>query len=351
MTTHDATGKALTVLGPIDPNDLGMTITHEHLLIELGAAYVPPVNEEGERQAEEPLALDNLGWVSVNWASSKDNLVYQDVETAKREVAHYKNAGGQSLVDATTVGIERDPEALAEISRASDVNIIMGAGFYVGPSHPKDFSDRSVDSVTEEIIRDVQVGVGDTGIRCGIIGEIGCSWPWTDDEKKSVTAAVAGQRATGAPLLIPPGRDQKAPAEIVNLIDREGGDLSRTIMSHVDIRIHEREILRELATTGIYIEFDTFGLNTPFQPHALELFMPSDSQRITKVKWLIEDGHLERIVLAHDICTKHRQRTYGGHGLDYIPANVTNWMKIQGITQAQINTMLIENPRRVLTFA
>jgi phosphotriesterase-related protein len=351
MTTPDATGKALTVLGPIDPSDLGMTITHEHLLIELSAAYVPPVNEEGRRLTDEPLALDNLGWVRVNWASSKDNLVYQDVEAAKREVAHYKNAGGQSLVDATTVGIERDPEALAEIGRTSGVNIVMGAGYYVGPSHPKDFSSRGVDSITGEIIHDIQVGVGDTGIRCGIIGEIGCSWPWTDDENKSVTAAVAAQRATGAPLLIHPGRDQKAPIEIVNFIDREGGDLSRTIMSHVDIRIHEREILRELAATGIYIEFDTFGLDSPFQPHALEYFMPSDSQRIEKVGWLIEDGHLERIVLAHDICTKHRQRDYGGHGLDYIPANVTNWMKLQGITQAQVDTMLIENPKRVLAFA
>lgn len=350
MSTPDSTGKALTVLGPVDPLNLGITLTHEHLLIDLSAAFVPPVNDEGRRLANEPLSIENLGWVRVNWASSNDNLVYQDVETGKREVAHFKNAGGQSLVDATTIGIDRNPEALAEISRASGVNIIMGAGYYVGPSHPEDFSSRSVDSITDEIIRDVQVGVGGTGIRCGIIGEIGCSWPWTDDEKKSVAAAVAAQRATGAPLLIHPGRDQKAPIEIVNFIDREGGDLSSTIMSHVDIRIYEREILRELAATGIYIEFDTFGLDSPFQPHALELFMPSDSQRIEKVKWLVEDGDLERILLAHDICTKHRQRTYGGHGLDYVPANVTGWMRLQGITQRQIDTMLIENPKRVLTF-
>jgi phosphotriesterase-related protein len=350
MSTPDSTGKVLTVLGPVDPLNLGITLTHEHLLIDLSAAFVPPVNDEGRRLANEPLSIENLGWVRVNWASSNDNLVYQDVETGKREVAHFKNAGGQSLVDATTIGIDRNPEALAEISRASGVNIIMGAGYYVGPSHPEDFSSRSVDSITDEIIRDVQVGVGGTGIRCGIIGEIGCSWPWTDDEKKSVAAAVAAQRATGAPLLIHPGRDQKAPIEIVNFIDREGGDLSSTIMSHVDIRIYEREILRELAATGIYIEFDTFGLDSPFQPHALELFMPSDSQRIEKVKWLVEDGDLERILLAHDICTKHRQRTYGGHGLDYVPANVTGWMRLQGITQRQIDTMLIENPKRVLTF-
>ena len=120
---------------------------------------------------------------------------------------------------------------------------------------------RTVDSITEEIVRDIETGVGDTGVRSGIIGEVGCSWPWTDNEKKSVAAAVAAQRETGAPLMIHPGRDQHALIEIARFIEREGGDLGRTVMSHVDIRIYEREILRDLAATGIYIEYDTFGLD------------------------------------------------------------------------------------------
>ena len=65
---------------------------------------------------------------------------------------------------------------------------------------------------------------------------------------------------------------------------------------------------------------------------------------------LIEDGYLERVVLAHDNCTKHRLREFGGHGFDHIPTTVAAWMKQAGMTQAQLDTLLIENPRRILTF-
>ena len=148
-----------------------------------------------------------------------------------------------------------------------------------------------------------------------------------------------------------PGRDQHALIEIARFIEREGGDLGRTVMSHVDIRIYEREILRDLAATGIYIEYDTFGLESPFPPHAPDTYMPSDYQRIEQLAWLIDDGYLERVVLAHDNCTKHRLRELGGHGFDHIPSTITGWMKRRGISQGQIDTMLIENPRRILTFA
>ncbi len=353
MSTHDPKGKVLTVLGPADPVDLGVTITHEHLLIDLSIVFVDPGpgEKDGRRLAEEPVSLGNLGWIRVNWSSNRDNLVQTDVDLAIREAARYRAAGGGTLVDATSVGIGRNPEALAEISRAVGIHVVMGAGYYVGPAHPQDFSSRTVDSITEEIVRDIETGVGDTGIRSGIIGEIGCSWPWTDNEKKSVAASVAAQQATGAPLLIHPGRNQRAPIEIVNFIEREGGDLGRTVMSHVDIRVYEREILRELAATGIYIEYDTFGLESPFPPHAPDTYMPSDYQRIEQLIGLIDDGYLERLVLAHDNCTKHRLREFGGHGFDHIPSTVTGWMKRQGMSQAQIDKLLIENPRRVLTFA
>ncbi len=126
--THDASGKVLTVLGPVDPADLGITITHEHLLIDLSLVFVPPVDEEGRRLAEEPVSLGNLGWIRVNWSSNRDNLVQTDVDLATREVARYKAAGGGALVDATSIGIDRNPAALAEISRAADIHVVMGAG-------------------------------------------------------------------------------------------------------------------------------------------------------------------------------------------------------------------------------
>jgi len=350
MSAHDTRGKALTVLGPIDPYDLGITQTHEHLISDLSSHFVQPEDELGRRLAEEPVGLSNLNWIRINWTSNRDNLVQMDVDLATREATRFREAGGRTIVDVTSNGIRRNPEVLAEISRRAGINVIMGSGYYVRPLHPEDFSSRSQDSITDEIVRDVEIGVGDTGIRSGIVGEIGCSWPWHDDEKKSVAAAVAAQGETGAALTIHPGRDEKAPVEIVNFIDRAGGDLSRTVMCHVDIRVYDREILRELAATGVYIEYDMFGQESPFPPHAPNTFMPSDYQRVEQLIGLIDDGYLQRIVLGHDFVCKHRTREFGGHGLDHILSVVTGWMLRQGMSQAQIDTMLVENPRRVLTF-
>ena len=344
-------GETQTVLGTVDPSKLGVTLTHEHLLIDLSAVFVKPSSEVDRSLSEEPVNLHNLGWMRINWSSNKDNLVQNDVMLAIREAGRFRDAGGGTLVDVTSVGIHRNPKALVEISRATGVHIVMGSGYYIGPALPEDFSQRTVDNITEEIVRDIQIGVGDSGVRSGIIGEIGCSWPWTKDEQKSVAAAVAAQRATGAPLMIHPGRTEKAPLEIVNFIDREGGDLSRTVMSHVDIRVYDRQILRDLASTGIYIQYDTFGLESPFPPHAPDTYMPSDYQRIEQLIGLIDDGFIKRLVIAHDNCTKHRLREFGGHGFDHIPLTVTGWMKRQGISQSQIETILIHNPKRILTFS
>lgn len=344
-------GKANTVLGPVDPEELGITITHEHLVIDLSVVFVEPKDSPGKQISAEKIALENLGWIRFNWSSSHDNLVQKDVEIAINEAEKYKYAGGVTMVDATPIGIGRDPKALAAVSRATGLHIIMGSGYYVEPAHPKNFGSMSVDDIATQIIRDIETGVGDTGIQSGVIGEIGCSWPWTAAEKKSVTAAIIAQQETGAPLLIHPGRNQYAPMEIVEFIDKENGDLSRTIMAHVEIRIFEEKILRELAQTGVYMEYDTFGLDVPFPAHAPDTFMPSDHQRIGQIMGLIKDGYGDRILLAHDNCTKHRLQKYGGHGFDHIVSTVVPWMKREGVTDEQIERLLCTNPQRILTFA
>ncbi len=97
-------------------------------------------------------------------------------------------------------------------------------------------------------------------MRAGLIGEIGNTWPWTENEKKVVRAAVEAQRQTGAPLMIHPGRDQTAPMQIVELIRKQGGDLRRTVMCHIERTIADERHLFDLAATGIWLEYDLFGL-------------------------------------------------------------------------------------------
>ena len=118
-------GETQTVLGSVDPSKLGVTLTHEHLLIDLSVVFVKPSNEVDRSLSDEPVSLHNLGWMRFNWSSNKDNLVQNDVKLAIREAGRFREAGGGTLVDVTSVGIHRNPKALVEISRATGVHIVM----------------------------------------------------------------------------------------------------------------------------------------------------------------------------------------------------------------------------------
>ena len=139
----------------------------------------------------------------------------------------YKQFGGDTIVDATSLGIGRDPVGLARISRATGVNVIMGGSHYVDQAHPEDMGERAEEEIFEKIVEDVTVGVDGTGIKCGIIGEVGCTWPLTDNERKVLRASARAQQATGAPILIHPGRDEVAPLEIVEVLSEAGADLGQ----------------------------------------------------------------------------------------------------------------------------
>src|SRR5919205_3066385 len=223
-------GKAQSVLGPVDAAQLGVTLPHEHLLIASGVMFKDPPAASDKGLAHQPVSLANVGWVRQNFNSSLDNLRLLDEQTAQDEITLFQRAGGQTVVDPTNVSLARDPLALCRIARATGLNIVMGAGYYVAAAHPADMDRRSEESIVDEIVHEITVGVGDTGVRAGLIGEIGNSWPWTENEKKVVRAAVEAQRRTGAPLMIHPGRDQAAPMQICELIGKQGGDLRRTIM-------------------------------------------------------------------------------------------------------------------------
>jgi len=226
---QELAGKVQTVLGPIGPEQLGVTLTHEHLLVDLTVAHSPSEDASAKGFYHKPVSQETLGQIRYYGAQNADNARLFDVPTAIEEVGLYKQHGGDSLVDATSIGIARDPKGLSQISRATGVNIIMGASYYVAAAHPSDMDHRSEDDLVEQIVRDVTEGVDGTEIRSGVIGEIGCTWPLADNERKVLRASAQAQRLTGAPLLIHPGRDETAPLQIIEVLAEGGADLRRTI--------------------------------------------------------------------------------------------------------------------------
>jgi phosphotriesterase-related protein len=344
-------GKAVTVLGVVEAEAMGVTLPHEHLLIDFAVMFKEPAAASDKGRAHEPVTLANVGWVRQNFNANLDNLRLLDEQTAVDEITLFRRAGGQTVVDPTNVSLSRDPLALARIARATGLNIVMGAGYYVAAAHPADMDTRSEDAIVREIVGDVTVGVGDTGIRAGLIGEIGNTWPWTENEKKVVRAAVEAQRQTGAPLMIHPGRDQAAPMQLAELIKKQGGDLRRTIMCHIERTIADERMLYDLADTGIWLEYDLFGLENSYYPYNPDFDMPNDGGRMAQILALIARGHQDQILMSHDIAYKSSLTKYGGYGYHHLLVNVVPRLRRKGVDDAGLERLLVDNPARAFVFA
>lgn len=349
MANSQLSGKVQTVLGLVDPSSLGMTSMHEHVLIDFVCMYTPSGEPGPDNQGEQKVSLENLGWVRYDPFRNRDNLELLDEELAIYEIGLFKAAGGQTIVDATTIGIGRNPQALVNVAKATGVNIVMGAGYYVDMVHPADMDNRPEDQIASQMIKEITVGVDSTGVRAGIIGELGCSWPLTLNERKVLRAGARAQRKTGASILIHPGRNQRAPFEILDVLEDAGADIGRVIMGHLDRTILDTGILLELANRGSMLEYDLFGWESSY--YSLEDYdMIHDGQRLDYVELLIEDGHVSKLVLAQDVFSKARTSSFGGYGYGHLIENIVPRMRERGISEEHISQIMVENPARILTF-
>jgi phosphotriesterase-related protein len=353
MRRGELTGKIQTVLGIIDADSLGATLPHEHLLIDSSSVYFVEPNEASEKKlAHESVKMDNLYWVKLHPLNHLDDLKLTDEQLAAKEALFYKWAGGSTIVELTcSYTLGRDPLGLARISRATGLNIVMGTGYYIALSHPSDTTTKTTEEITEEIVKDIVVGVGNSQVRAGIIGEIGCSTPLQETERKVLLASAEAQRQTGVALNIHPGFSDDSVLEIINILGDAGADLSHTVISHVDVWGFSRGTLCQLMDAGCFIEYDTFGhpgISAPFNGRYLDI--PSDMQRINDIIELIAEGYLNQILVSHDICWKHQLVTYGGYGYGHILRYIVPVMQSKGISDEQIDTLLVENPKRLLTF-
>lgn len=343
-------GMVRTVLGDVAPEALGKTMMHEHLLIGFGRWRREAADMERARLPEgesaEPITLANRHRIAL-YSRHPDQYVLDNEGIATAEAQRYADAGGGTIVDVTNPDLTRQPEALAKISRATGLNVVMGCGRYVGSNHPLDMDDRSVEALADEMVADVLSGADGTDVRAGIIGEIGTEYPVTQNEGKALeAAAIAGMR-TGAAVSIHPGRDARAPLACMEVINKTGFEPSRTIMGHLDRTLFLMDDFLLLAETGCYLEFDLFGQESSYYAHA-PIDMPNDAMRINLIMGLFEAGFGDRVVVSQDICQKTNLATWGGHGYSHILENVVPVMLRKGMREEDIERILVENPARIL---
>ncbi len=356
MKSIQNSGKAQTVLGPIGGDELGFTLTHEHILSDFSfrVNFALPEDPEEKDLPSQPITLENLGWIRSHRFSNVDNLRLDNEETAIYETMRFKKAGGNTIVEVTPNHVGRNPSGLARVAQATGINIIMGTSYYIAESHRPEMkmNSKTEEDIAREFIKDITTGVDDTGIRAGIIGEIACTWPLQENERKALRGAALAQQRTGAAISAHPGVNQDSPFEIIGVLKDAGADLGRVIMCHITsaFPISARSVRRKLAEMGCYLEYDMFGADGHLPRHS-PYDVAADSMRISQIIELIEDGYLNQILISQDVFYKISLSRYGGFGYDYILKTILPIMRSKGLTDEQIHTITAENPKRFLTFA
>jgi predicted metal-dependent phosphotriesterase family hydrolase len=305
-----------TVLGRIDPGQLGWTLPHEHTAIALW--HIANRWDYWELRRDEPVIVEELGAFAA--------------------------AGGSAVVDLTLAGVGRDPAWLARISRATGLHVVMGSGWYRDAYYPAEalIDRRSVDDLADEIAREATIGVGESGIRAGIIGEIGTDKPWLSAREERVhRAAARAARRTG--LAITTHAVQSAVGlDQLTVFDEEGADLTRVIIGHADSH-PDPGYHRAIVERGASVEFDFLGMSfTPLERRG-------EGRIVESICELLAQGHAERILLSQDVCHDSQLTRYGGNGYAYLAETFLPHLRAAGVSDDEIRTITIDNPRRLLT--
>jgi len=342
----------MTVMGPMSAKELGVTTIHEHIYFDGSWHYKPSDDPDIRQMAESPLRMDTIGWARKVGYGHLDNSHRLDLKEALDEIKRFKLSGGDTVVDQTPPGLGRDPKALREIAAATGLNIIMGGGYYVQERHPEYLKERTIDDIADRLIKEITVGVDDSGIRMGIIGEIGTGDPFTLGEEKVLRGSARAQASTGIPLSIHHSIWGRHGPRVLDIAREEGADLKHTVLCHVDLDARcDLSYFEEVASTGAYLGFDTFGQTDIYQYSDRQRpgrVYPTDYERAENLAKVVEAGYLDQVVLAMDLCTKNQLRRYGGFGYDHLLDSVVPIFKAVGLNEEQIKVMLVDNPANFL---
>jgi phosphotriesterase-related protein len=338
-----------TVTGVIEIEDMGLTLPHEHMFIDLQNQFTEFSDYEKQIISKQKVNINNLGRLRLNPYAVKDNLLLDDMETAVSETMLFKQAGGNTIVDCTSIGIHRQVEKLKELSLRTGVNIIAGSGYYTQDTHPAEMKSWTEEDIAEIIIKDFEEGIDNTGIRAGIIGEIGTSKDILPQERKNLFAVALAFKRLNAPVYIHTYPWGHAGLEAVDLLIERGTDPGKIILCHVDVE-PDYSYIEALLNKGVFVEFDNFGKEFVIPPDergfAGGIFI-RDIERVRIINRLVKQGHTKRILISNDICLKTMLCCFGGWGYTHIVKNIIPLMESEGMKNEINDQIITNNPREV----
>ncbi len=338
-------GQVQTTLGPVSVESLGITLMHEHIFLDASTWWQEPAEGSRRYLAHQPVNIAILGELRLDPFANLDNCTLFNAEDALAEVMQYRDLGGETIVDVTNHDIGRDPRALQALSRRTGLKLICGAGHYLEGSHPKSFEAMSVSDIEAEIIGEVVDEIPGTGVRAGIIGEIGVSAHFTPAEQKSLRGAARASAKTQVPLTIHMPGWERLGHQVLDMVADEGAILEHTILDHMNPSLIDLDHQMRLADRGAFLEYDMIGMDFFYADQQAQ--SPCDEENAIAIKRLIDAGYIEHILLSQDVFLKMMLTKYGGWGYAYILRHFVPRLRRHGVTAEQIHTLLVENPRRV----
>lgn len=299
-----------TVKGAIQPEKMGITMSHEHLCVDLSRVRL---NDDS-----------TFGY---------SDLVINEINLAK-------NLGVNTFVEVTCNDMGRNAEQLVQLSDACNVNIIASTGFYLDEYHSAKVKNASVEEIAAVFVRDLTEGIDGTSIKAGVIGEVASSKVMTESERRVLTASAVAAKDVGCAITTH-CQNGLLGKEQASIFLKTGMDPKKVILGHIDLS-DDLLYMCELMDQGFNIAFDTIGKVTYL----------SDEKRVENLKYLVEKGYSDQIVLSQDISRKSYfsiNPNYGGYTA-VLKQFVPRLLKL-GVQEEDINKMLISNPQRIFNIS
>jgi len=309
----ESVGSVVTVTGPVLPEDLGLTHSHEHVL-----------------------------WDYWDLFQSYD-VVFTEEAVATAEVREFAEVGGGCLVDCTCTGVGPQPESLQRISLATGVKIVLGCGWYRERVYPPEVFELSSSKLAEVLVERLTKGYEGTSVRAGFIGEIGTErHRITPAEERVFRAAAIAQRRTGVAIWTHTTRFGELALEQIALLRDCGVSPDRIVISHLGDR-EDPSLVLEIAKSGVYLSIDNVGYQGAGYP--------GDEVRANSIMELIRAGHLNQIVMGTDIGQKSALASYGGRGYGWLVRSFIPRLKALGVDGPSLHALTTGNVARALTVA
>jgi phosphotriesterase-related protein len=357
--------QVMTVQGPIDPEELGFTSMHEHVLYD-GTVYFK--RSEGKFpesipvEPEDTVSLENIGLHQRNFSLTKDACSMHDEDWMTAEMQEFKDSGGQTIIDQSAPGLRSNVPGIKRISEKTGVHIIGTTGLYTEDSWPDKFKEMTGDEYTAYMLDEIENGIEDTGIKPGAL-KIAIT-ELTKQQELVLRAAGRVSNESGLMLTVHPGftigNDGR---RIVKILKEEGVNLERVVIAHGDgffVSTDFKSLIldpeswklstdyhKELLDQGANLSIDCFGHQWSSEA-AGGWIIEKDWHRLGGLVALIKGAYSPQIVLGTDTFIKILTRRGGGEGYCRLTKVVIPTLRDVGVSEYDIRQMTLENPARLL---